>query len=84
MAQPAQVFRAGGSREYSVIDDGAPGAAIALNSWSPVNPTGEGRGLDEEISGAVAQGSNAFGNGTIPDCVARAALKGTVRFLNPA
>ncbi len=102
MAQPTKVTRGGGSMEYCVVDNGPAGATTSgpaggvasppnqSGSWSPLTPDGVGRGFDEGIGGAAAQGSNLAGaNGNIPDAASRAAYKvrgpqGDVKFLNPA
>lgn len=96
MAQPAQQFTLGDpSNGYIVIDNGASPVTITANgspqtsnNWAPANQPN----LDAIAVGAVAQGTNKFANGTIPDCVNRASsfttktagVFNTVKYLNPA
>ncbi len=56
MAQPVQIFDGTPEGSYSVIDNGPAG-----NGGVP-----GGIGYDT-TTGAIAQGSNTFTNGTIPD-----------------
>lgn len=70
MAQPTQVFSTGSTNVYTVIDNGAAGASITTSTgssiWSPLDATQTGKDFDFITTGAVAQGKNAFTNGTIP------------------
>lgn len=86
MSQPVQIYQSGFpvSGLYSVIDNSAAGNLLGVAG---------GSGYDTTYPGAIAQGSNSFTNGTIPDCVNRATVEinnpslapGTrVLFLNPA
>ena len=79
MSQPVQVFEvnredgssgatvATNSNLYCVVDNGAPGAAVGTGTGAPSNWTGTG--FDNIATGANSQGTNAFGNGNIPDYV---------------
>jgi hypothetical protein len=96
MAQPAQLFTTGDpANGYIVIDNGpspititANGAPQTSNNWAPsAQPN-----FDAMSTGANSQDKNAFGNGTIPDCVNRsksftcttAGVVNIVKYLNPA
>lgn len=54
--QPYQIFFGDGSNRFSVVDNGP-----TTGSSSP--------GGESEQSGAIAQGTNVFANGPVPDCV---------------
>lgn len=69
MAQPAQMKTGLPSGEFIVIDNGAPGVVSTNNtsgaSGGSGNWTGAGAvsgGFDLTANGAVAQGSNSFGD----------------------
>lgn len=79
MAQPAQQIW-GPSGEFSVVDNGAagasttgafPGAQATPSNWVGLQFDKSCQGLDT-TTGAIAQGTNAFKNGTVPDFVAGA------------
>ena len=77
MAQPAQLIW-GPSGEYNVIDNGPPGVVSTNLVNGPVpsgsgNLTGNGLPNFDTTSGAIAQSTNAFKNGTVPDFVATGA-----------
>jgi hypothetical protein len=99
MSQPTQIFSAGPSNSYNIIDNAAPTATITINAgssvWSPLLADGSGHPLGLKANGAQTQGSNAVANtnGTIPDAVNRSSSKINnpslapgvlVKFLNPA
>lgn len=71
MAQPAQMLSGLPSGEYSVIDNSAAGNGGVSG----------GIGYDTTAPGAIAQGTNAFQNGTIPDAVNSAPSSKTVTVL---
>lgn len=83
MAQPAQEIANLPQNEYSVVDNSAAGNGGVAG----------GIGYDTTAPGAIAQGTNAFGNGTIPDGINAGTktitvLAGTnntvIKFKNPA
>lgn len=61
MSQPTQIKGLGYSGEFIVIDNSA------APSFPTLNFTKESIGYDATAPGAIAQGQNTFGNGTIPD-----------------
>lgn len=84
MAQPAKEKYGTPGNEYCVVDNGPAGAGTPPLYY-------------EAASGAIAQGSNNFGNGTIPDFVntqtvsndtlkgaAPAVILATIGFKNPS
>lgn len=93
MSQPVKISSIDPNNSYSVIDNGAPGVVITPNvSGDPAVQNSNnwvGVGFDNCANGAVDQGVNAFGNGTIPDCVSTSATKtmgiaNSIRYKNPA
>ena len=98
MAQPAQAIW-GPSGEYNVIDNGAagastsgafPGAQTTPSNWIGIQADRSCQGFDT-TTGAIAQGTNAFKDGTIPDYIASGAttvlnspLSTRLVFKNPA
>jgi hypothetical protein len=83
MAQPLQMLSGLPEGEFSVIDNSAAGNGGIAG----------GIGYDTTSPGAIAQGTNAFGNGTISDAANTpkftvTAFSGvnnsTVKFKNPA
>jgi hypothetical protein len=71
MSQPAQEKYGTPGNEYCVVDNGLAG-------------TGTPPLYYEAASGAIDQGVNAFGNGTIPDFVNKQTFLATIGFKNPA
>src|SRR5258706_10692653 len=72
------------SNDYVVIDNGTAGASTTgsfpgslsvgsqLGNWIGIQADGSAQGFDT-TTGATAQGSNTFKNGTIPDYIATGA-----------
>ena len=103
MSQPTQCFNTNlPDGSYSVIDNGAAGAVSTnitpYSAGSGGPPTGGGAGNMTGstvpnfncVNGATSQDTNTFGNGNIPDSVAKATtilnspLTARVLFRNPA